>query len=263
MDHIDSIPCLAELTSPAVARLVPSDWLVVWPVASLEQHGPHLPLGTDAIVLDALVNRVRATLGSTRKALFLPMLQIGKSPEHLGFPGTISVRASTLIAIAEDVVSSCVSHGFRHFVFLNGHGGNTALLQGIAQDLRQQHDALVYSIDLWPAVFTKDLIESTFPDLMAPEVHAASAETSMLLYLHPELVGNLPQLPEGQAVRAREVTEKLGQVPWGWLSEDFGAAGVIGDPTWASAKAGERLLASAAMKICDLLAWIPTPSTAT
>lgn len=258
MTTLDTVPWLAELTSPEVAHLRPAEWLVVWPVASLEQHGPHLPLGTDALILEAVVHSVRNSLGVALRALFLPMLQIGKSPEHLAFPGTISLRASTLLSIAEDIAFSCVCHGFRRLVFLNGHGGNTALLQGIAQDLRQKYGAVVYNIDLWPTVFTDELIQNTYPDLLAPEVHAASAETSMMQYLRPELVGELPMAPPAQvALQATATTERLGQIPWGWLSQDFEAAGVIGDTTSASVESGGRLLTAAATRLGQLLMGIP------
>ena len=93
---------LHELTTAQVSNMEPSEWLVVWPIASLEQHGPHLPLGTDAIILGEVVRRVRRRLRAGSRVLFLPMLHFGKSPEHLGFPGTISLSASTLLGVVDE-----------------------------------------------------------------------------------------------------------------------------------------------------------------
>jgi creatinine amidohydrolase len=245
---------LAQLRTSDLASLTASDWLVIWPVAALEQHGPHLPLGTDAIVLDAVVRQLSSVLTGV-KALLLPGLPLGKSPEHLGYPGTISLRAGTLLAIAEDIVASCARHGFKRFVFLNGHGGNTALLQAVSPDLRYKYGVQIYHIDLWASPFFDDMIEKFFPQLIGCEVHAGSVETSLLLHLRPDLVEPLASRPSADALPS-EVAQRLASVPCGWLAEDFGPSGVIGDPSQASADAGAAIFEAAVEQVCRLISHI-------
>ncbi len=235
---------LHELTTATVSSLQASKWLVVWPIASLEQHGPHLPLGTDAIVLDAVVDRVRGRLGAGFQALFLPTMPLGKSPEHLGFRGTVSLSASTLLAVLDDLVASLAVSEFRRLVILNGHGGNTALLQAMGPDLRYKYGVRVYHIDLWASPFFDDVIAEMYPSLAGTDIHAASVETSLLLHLCPDLVDQVPASVQAQP---------LGPVPSGWLARDFGELGVIGDPSLASAEDGRRLLAYAVEKVCTML----------
>ncbi|RLC64522.1 MAG: creatininase family protein [Chloroflexota bacterium] len=251
--RMNKISALRELTTAQVARLEPAQWLVVWPVASLEQHGPHLPLGTDAIVLEAIVERVRERLGAGFQALFLPMMHLGKSPEHLTFPGTVSLQASTLLAVVDDLVASLAAHQFRRFVFLNGHGGNTALLQAVGPDLRYRYGVRVYYLDLWASSFFDDIIAELFPSLVGREVHAASVETSLLLHLRPELVDQMPDTSTLRAAADQESVNLTGTVPFGWLARDFGTSGVIGDPSLASAEAGEQILAYAVERACRML----------
>jgi creatinine amidohydrolase len=238
-------PAFQELSTARIAALPAERCLAVWPVASLEQHGPHLPLGTDALILQAIVEAVRLELGENFPALFLPMLTLGKSPEHLSFPGTVSLRAATLLDICEDVVSSLAAHGFRHFVFLNGHGGNTALLQSFGYDLRHKYQATIYNIDLWASDFFDQAIANLFPQLVGKEVHAASAEVAMMMHLYPHLVGDVPQVTAPQG---------FGQpVHHSWASDDFHSQGVIGDPSQASPEKGEALIHYAVKKVVENL----------
>ncbi|MGQ9599345.1 MAG: creatininase family protein [Anaerolineae bacterium] len=242
-----------ELTSSDLSQKELARWLVIWPVASLEQHGPHLPLGTDTIVLEAIIQGVRHQLGPGFPALLLPVMPLGKSPEHLSYPGTVSLQTSTLLAIVEDIASSLASHGFRRLVFLNGHGGNTALLRAIGPDLRLKYGSFVYHIDWWADSFFDEIIAELFPALAGTEVHAASIETSLLLHLRPDLVKPLPTTAD-LGTDLHQIRERFtSPAAWGWVTQDFGDLGVIGDPSLASAKAGERILVFAIDRVCCML----------
>ncbi len=234
-----------DLTSDAVKNLPAEQYLVIWPIGALEQHGPHLPLGTDSLVLDAVVQQVRLRLGRDFKGLFLPELWYGKSPEHLAFPGTVSLRATTLIAIAEDLVASLAPHGFKNIVFLNGHGGNTPLLDAIGYDLNYSYGTKIYYANLWDGAFFNDIIEKLFPTLAGTEVHAASIETSLLMYLAPETVGEIPHFDTFVSFKDR--------LPASWVSHEFDTSGVIGDPSLASAEAGRQIMDYTVERVCDLL----------
>ncbi len=236
---------LGELSTDKIAQLDRGNQIVLWPVASLEQHGPHLPLGTDAIILNDIVEGVRERLGEDFSGFVLPQMSFGKSPEHLGFPGTVSMQATTLLAVADDMVASLAKHQFTTFVFLNGHGGNSALLQAASFDLRYKYGVKIYCVDLWTGNGFDALLKQAFPKLNDSEVHAASLETSVMLFLHPGLVG---KIPSGNAAN-----NLLGTDPWGWSSQDFGENGIIGDPSHASAQSGEALYNYAVNRICEML----------
>lgn len=244
------VSLLKELTTTEISGCNPKEWLVAWPIASLEQHGPYLPLGTDTIVLDYIVGEVRKRLNDRIPIMFIPTLALGKSPEHLNFPGTISLRAKTLLDIMEDVVSSLITHGFNHLVVLNGHGGNTDILHAMGPDLRYKYGIYIYYIDLWGDNFFGDIIQKMFPKLTEADVHAASAETSMLLYIRPDLVTSTP------TGRSLEKASKQSQIDirrFSWLTEDVSQSGVIGDPSYASAEAGRQIVEYAVKKMCSLL----------
>ena len=233
-----------EISSGMAAQMAAAGALVVWPVGALEQHGPHLPLGTDALVLDAIISGCRKELGAAFNGLFLPMLRYGKSPEHLNFAGTVSLQAETLLAAANDVVRSLARHGFNRIVVFNGHGGNAALLQSYAFDLRVAYDVQVYNLDLWGGGFFTDMIAKYFPALKSKEVHAASVETALMQYLYPQLVGEVP--PSGEQ-------EEFDGLRHGWLAEDFSPSGVIGDPSFANPEVGERIYQEAVIRASGLL----------
>lgn len=236
---------LNHLSTTKVSQFDLSNYLIVWPVSSTEQHGPHLPLGTDAMILGAVVDGVLADLDEGFKGLFLPTLKIGKSPEHLSFPGTVSFRSSTMLAMFDDVVSSLQRHGSKTFVFLNSHGGNSSLIDAAGYDLRDKYGVKTYHLFLWTGKEYEELLKRLFPALQDLEIHAASHETSLMLYLHPELVGEIPP--------ANPASPVIGSIPYGWRSLDFGQSGVIGDPSFASAQAGEALYHFAVKNVCDKL----------
>jgi creatinine amidohydrolase len=225
---------LQEISSTFAKELPLREKTVVFPIGSNEQHGPHLPMGTDTIILDAVVNGIRKRLSSSDPIVFAPAIPLGKSPEHLEFCGTISLRATTLIAIFEDIVSSMQKHGVKKIIFLNSHGGNTALLASLAFDLRYTYKMDIYSLNFWNNdLISADAMQQVFPHLSYPEIHAASMETSLMLYLRPELVGEIPQ----------DFKPKMPfpDIAFGWATQDFSENGVIGDPRQSSTDHGEKL----------------------
>jgi creatinine amidohydrolase len=242
---MEMVRAFQEVSSSTAKQIAAEGALAIWPVGALEQHGPHLPLGTDALVLDAIIAGCREKLGISFRGLFLPTLGYGKSPEHMSFPGTVSLRAETLLAVADDVVASLARHGFKQFVFFNGHGGNAPLLQSYAFDLRAKYDVHVYNLDLWGGGFFREMIAEYFPALTMKEVHAASVETALMQYLFPDLVGEIP-LTGNQK-------KSNGGLRYGWLAEDYNDSGVIGDPSLANADVGEKVFREAVERACGML----------
>ncbi len=243
-------PSLQEISTVAATALPLKDKIVIFPIGSQEQHGPHLPMATDTIILDAIVKGVREKLGSNSPFVFLPSMPYGKSPEHMSFMGTVTFKAATLIAILEDIVGSMHTHGVRKMVFLNSHGGNTYLLNSFAHDLQYVYAMEIFCLNIWSRDFMGGSgISQVIQNVAYPEIHAASIETSLLLYLKPELVGDIPQgiLPKAP----------FPSISSGWESKDLSDNGVIGDLKESSQENGEKLyhllVKMAVSKLQDIL----------
>ena len=132
----------ADLASAAFADL-PEDLVAVLPVGAIEQHGPHLPISVDRDLVDAVVERTWPQLNDDQNVLVLPTLAVTKSGEHGNHPGTLALSAETLMATLREIGAGVVNAGITRLVLLNGHGGNTAVLEIVARDLRIEHDMIV------------------------------------------------------------------------------------------------------------------------
>lgn len=225
---------LADLTWPAVDAL-PRTTPVVFPVAALEQHGRHMPVFTDSLLLGEVVRRVKLTPVGAR-CLFAPLQWLGNSHHHCDFPGTLSASPRVYLDLLKDLANNVLAHGFTRIVFVNGHGGNAGPLQQALFELRQDHrtkpDLLLLSLTYWDAAGTPKL-----PSLVQTQMgHACEWETSMVLRLNPALVPtpvkDVPEVPFG-----------AGFAPGyrGWVMGDRSEPGHIGTPAAATAEKGEAL----------------------
>lgn len=225
---------LLEMTWPQVAAL-PKDTPAVVPIAALEQHGRHMPLFTDSLLLGEVVRRSKEALKG--RVLFTPLLWLGNSHHHLDFPGTLSASPRVYLDVLIDLAENLLTHGFRRLVFLNGHGGNIVPAQQALFELRQKTrdrpDLLLLSTTYWTLGGKPNEID---PSMRQTQMgHACEWETSMMLRLAPHLVGELRDVPE---------------VPFGkgfapghraWITKERTEPGHIGDPAHASAEKGELL----------------------
>ena len=219
------------------------------PVGAVEQHGPHLPLGTDHLFAEAVLDRVLQRVPPELPLARLPALSYGFSPEHLGFPGTVTLSAETLLAQLEAVGAGLSEAGVRRLVLFNAHGGQIALMQVAARQLQQRWPALaVLPWFLWSG--PPGVIEQIPEPERSQGLHAGRLETSLMLALHPELVGALPvpePLPQPPAGLSLE-----GSVPSAWRTRTISQNGVVGDPAGASAEEGEVLLEGLVKGWCEL-----------
>ena len=224
---------LSDLTWPAVQRLS-KDTPLVFPVAALEQHGQHLPLFTDSLLLSEIVRRASERLGD--RVLWAPLLWLGNSDHHLDFPGTLSAAPRTYLDILDGFLDNFIQHGFRRLVFLNGHGGNDVpgrqAVFEIRQRYRQRSDLLLLFGTYW-MLGSKPWKN---PDLHQTQMgHACEWETSMILRLAPHLVGDVKPLETVGHGGAFEPAFR------GWTTKDRTACGHIGAPQLATAEKGEAL----------------------
>ena len=241
-----------ELTTADLVGLDPERTVAVLPVSAIEQHGPHLPLATDAIIGDGLV---RLAMDRVKQdVLVLPAMTIGHSLEHIDYPGTLSIAAESLLAVWLDIGRSVARTGLRKLVLLNTHGGNAPLVQLAALRLRQELGMLVvranyFSFGSPPGLFAEDE--------MRYGVHGGEMETSLLLHLAPALVRR-EALADFRAL-THEMAERKGllgpekPIGFGWMSQDLNEQGVCGNAARADAQRGEVLLSYLADKLATLL----------
>jgi creatinine amidohydrolase len=229
---------LAEFVWPAVAAL-PKATPVVFPVAALEQHGRHMPVFTDSLLLGEVMRRVKLT-PVAGKCLFAPLQWFGNSHHHLDFPGTLSASARTYLDLLKDLAHCFIAHGFTRIVFVNGHGGNIVPAEQALFELRQEHrdrrDLLLLALTYWEAAGNPS---KTIPGLTQSRMgHACEWETSMMLRLAPQLVvgdvATVPEVPFGKAFAPGYRA---------WVMPDRSEPGHIGHPAAATAEKGEALFA--------------------
>jgi len=226
---------LSELTWEETAKLDKEKTFCMIPISSIEQHGLHLPLGTDDIILEHVLKNINnLDLPVNALILILPVIKYGKSIEHLNFPGTISLQLSTLIAITEDIIKSMNFNGFKQFILLNSHGGNTATLHSIVQDLRFKYNVKIYNIDLWASSFFKGA-DSLIKTNIKNDIHAGEIETSLLSYI------NLDYIRKNISQENLSTIVELNDYSNDWLSSDVSESGVMGDATNISEKTGEEI----------------------
>jgi creatinine amidohydrolase len=231
--------------------------VVLLPISAIEQHGSHLPVGTDSIILEALLKQfVEETKLEEGNALVAPQLFVGKSNEHMGFCGTISLIAKTLYSVIEEIVSSMVQSGFRKIIITNSHGGNTDLLNLIARDLRISYGIAVYVFDWWFTNFWADILKEEKESRSPYGVfHACELETSLILKIAPETVNKdriIDETPDSMFKNENYIS-LFGPVNIGWKTKDVTQSGVIGTPSLATAEKGEKFMTYAVGKLTAIV----------
>lgn len=233
----------ADLRAPEVSERITERSIFVQPLGAIEQHGPHLPLSTDSVVATAVAEAAVEQFGDEVDAWLLPTLEYTKSNEHAWSPGTVWLSATTLLAVLDDLGRCLATTPARRLVFLNGHGGNSALAAVANREVRLAHGLMTFLAH--PGMPADQGGDSPASEL-GMGVHGGTDETSLMLHLAPHLVR--------MDLAERRVPERLatnrhvrfgGRVSFGWLSNDFFPDGYIGDPTPATAERGAVLFEGA------------------
>ena len=240
---------LTDLSWPTVTALSP-DTPVVIPVAALEQHGHHLPVFTDSMLLGEVVRRVSPQFSD--RVLFAPLMWLGNSDHHLDFAGTLSAAPRLYLDLLNGLAENFLRHGFRRIIFLNGHGGNEVPGRQAVFELRQRHrerdDLLLLFATYW-SLGTEPVTGFEQKEMG----HACEWETSMILRIDPALAGDYRAaavVPQGNSFLPASR---------GWITRERTEPGHIGSPQAASVEKGEALLSrfagDAAAFLERVIAW--------
>jgi creatinine amidohydrolase len=247
---------LGDLSALQLSAELSKESIVVLPLGAIEQHGPHLPLNTDFVVADAVSRAAVDKFGAETNAWLLPTLPFTKSNEHAWAAGTMWLSATTMMAVIDDIGRCVASTPAKKILFINGHGGNSALMAMMNRELRLKYGLQTF---LAHPHMPADQGGSSAESELGMGVHGGMDETSVMLHLRPELVD--------MSVAVRRVPEKLaqndhvrfgGKVAFGWLSNDFFPDGHIGDPTGANAEIGSRMFDSAVTSLSGAVREIST-----
>lgn len=245
----------AELTTTDLAAADMARQIVVLPVAAIEQHGPHLPLGTDVFIMEGYLARVRARLPEELAALFLPVQCVGASVEHTAFAGTLSLPAPVALDAWQRIVEGVLRTGCRKLVIVNSHGGNGPLVDLLAHEVRARHRCLAVRAS-WQRFGYPD---GLFDDVERTHgIHGGAIETSLMLAFRPDLVrlGEVRDFaPTSVAMERDFLRLRAGGRPTGigWMAQDLCAEGPAGDASLASADKGEACAAYGAEAFVDLI----------
>lgn len=253
---------LDELSGPDIRRVLSDASVLVLPTGAIEHHGPHLPLATDSMMAEAVTEAaVERARSRGVDAWALPPLSYGSSAEHTWAPGTLSLSNSTVLAALGDLGESIARTPARKLVFLNGHGGNVAVLQIALRDLRRRFGLQTFFTTF--DVPVGDGIEG--PDERGMGIHGGYSETCLMLHLRADLVdlSRAERHVPDHLVSFDRIGFGAKPVSIGWLSNDFNDSGVIGDPTGANSTRGaaifERAVEDAALSLAEIARFSPRP----
>jgi creatinine amidohydrolase len=244
----------AEISWPEIGAAEPARWIAVLPLAATEQHGPHLPLGTDVMIAQAYLSRVVELLPVTLPATFLPVQPIGVSTEHIDFPGTLTLSAETALRDWTALGASVARAGVRKLVIVTSHGGNSAAMMLVAQELRARHGLLVVTTS-WSRFGTPQGLFSE--EELRHGIHGGAVETSIMLarfsqHVRTDKIANFRPASIDMEKQYRWLSTQR-PAPFAWQTQDLHPSGAVGDATQGSADKGERLIEHGARAFVELL----------
>ena len=217
----------------------PMETIAILPTAAIEQHGPHLPVGTDTMIAEGMLAELRRTLPDDLDVRILPTQAVGKSNEHLHAPGTLTLTAQTALSAWTEIGLSVARAGLRKIVIVNSHGGNLDLVSILSRELRVQAQMLAVKCQ-WGAF--------GYPERMYSEqenrfgIHGGDVETSLMLAFQPHTV-NMDAATDFRSTAENTAISPIGPVSYGWISSDLNPSGTVGEAHLASVEKGRATCA--------------------
>jgi creatinine amidohydrolase len=239
---------------PGISETAPAQWIAVLPLAATEQHGPHLPVGTDIMIAQAYLARVRELLPDTIPVTFLPLQPVGISTEHIDYPGTLTLPTEVALKSWMALGESVARAGIKKLVMVTSHGGNSAGMTLVAQDLRAQHGLLAVTTGWFRFGAPEGLFSA---EELRHGIHGGAWETSIMLARYPQAVRKDKIADFRPSSIAMEQQYRWlsahRPVPFAWQTQDLHVSGAVGDAAVATAETGEILLEHGARAFCELL----------
>ncbi|MGH6797732.1 MAG: creatininase family protein [Roseiarcus sp.] len=244
----------AEMSWRDFATADMSKVVAVLPVAAIEQHGPHLPVGVDMFINEGYLARAVARMPPDMPVLILPTQAIGKSNEHIEYPGTLTFSAETLAQAWTEIGNSVARAGCRKLIFMNSHGGNVPIIDLVVRELRVRCHMLAVHAAWHRLGYPPDMFSAVE---RAHGIHGGDAETSLMLAFRPQTVHTSEArnfvssaIAIEQEFRQLRVSPPIG---FGWMSSDLNELGAVGDAANATAAKGDACAENGAEAFLDLL----------
>ena len=245
-----------EMSSPRVENLDAANVVAVLPVGAVESHGPHLPVAVDALLNDAMAQRVADLLPADAPVSILPAIPVGMSEEHIDYPGTLSVEAETLINLWTQLAASLSRAGVRKLVLLNSHGGQAGVADIVLRRVRIRLGMMIHVVHWFRFPPPDGLFDE---DELLHGIHGGEVETSMMLHVRPDLVdmskaANFVPLGARMAREHRHLRPTGSAVSMGWKTQDLNPAGAAGNAANADAERGKLTFEHAANLAAEAIA---------
>lgn len=251
----------SDLSTADFASLDKARAIAVLPVAATEQHGPHLPLSVDTDIVNGVIAAALPHITPHLPALFLPTQAVGFSPEHTRFPGTLTLKAETVLRVWTEIGECVAASGVKKLVLFNAHGGQVGAMDLVARDLRARLGMLVYSVSWFNLPLTDAQGQDANALFSAEEhrfgVHAGEIETALMLALSPARVhmDQAGYFRSSSQDRAQQfpILGNGRSAKLGWMMQDYNASGAVGNAGAASADKGRAVLDAAGRALAHLL----------
>ena len=239
----------ADFRAPEYQDIDPMRTIAILPTAAIEQHGPHLPVGTDTIINEGLLAQLKAQAPGDLDFRVLPVQAVGKSNEHLWAAGTVTMSAETALKLWVEIGLSVARAGVRKMLILNSHGGNTDLVSIVARELRVRAGMYVVRTGWGAFGMPEDLYG---PQEMTYGIHGGDVETSLVLHLRPETV-DMSLAQDFRSTAETSPISPVGAVAYGWIASDVNPLGVVGEAHLAAAQKGKVTADKMVADVTDLL----------
>jgi len=250
----------AALRAPEFDAVDPMRTIAVLPTAAIEQHGPHLPVGTDTLIAEGMLARFRDRCPADLDVRVLPIQTVGKSNEHLWAAGTLTLTAATALAAWTEIGRSVARAGIRKMVVVNSHGGNLDLVSILTRELRVELGMLAVKCQWGAFGYPEGMYP---PDELTFGIHGGDIETSLMLAFRPETVDMAAARVFPSSAKTGAV-KPTGPVSYGWIASDLNPAGTVGNAAVATAEKGAATAAHQVAGFVSLLeqvaATIPFPT---
>ncbi|MED4206377.1 creatininase family protein [Neobacillus mesonae] len=241
---------LPRLSSTQIQKMPKKDSLIILPIGAVEQHGPHLPVFTDTLLAETVLEEALKYVPSDSNIWVLPSLPYGKSNEHLGRAGTFSLSSTTLQSLILDIGRSLKQNGFRRLLLFNAHGGNSDLLNLIAREVRLETDLMVFRLNVGGLTLEENILNETERLL---GIHGGDYETSLIMASYPDWVRE-DELPvEYPELLQKSKFLRFQKSNFAWTIDDVSSSGILGNAKTASAEKGRRIYEQHGKEVAEIL----------